>query len=82
MGLRALRSRRLQYFSTAVRAIGGGRLQKSDGCLDRCRTQVHVPLRRPEVLDGRPAPGSVLVGLQPVAQAMDEVPPGNEPAAR
>jgi len=43
MGLRALRSRRLHYFSTAA-------IQQPDRAVERGRTQVHVPLRRRQVL--------------------------------
>ena len=43
-------SRRLHYFSTRLRPICRRRLQKSDRRFDRRRAQVHVTLRRPEIL--------------------------------
>ena len=49
-GALAPRSLRLHYFSTDFDAAFDRRLQQPDGRIQRSRAEVHVPLRRPEIL--------------------------------
>src|SRR4029453_18744332 len=79
-------SHRLLYSSTSLR----GSIQQADGCIERSRAQVHVSLRRPEILMtreflnrtcGRPSHGQMRTERVPknVNAGLDVCPIGAPP---